>query len=493
LAQPACYARSARPRSGRATNCKGDAPIRGCSRDRHRTLRRHRRGGVRISAAAAIVALGLLAPLVAHGAPSNVYTAAGSPAAVKPSSTASYTIALANDPNSPDSARWARISFPSEFDDPSQIDAKTSAADKCRAADWTVEWNSSTDRLYATWPGREANELCPGGVLTVTFRATAPATEKLYTWVTHLLRGATEFALNGSQPTVRVDGTPPPAPSIASGPPSPTNQRSASFVFSGSASDLAFSCKVDGGDFSACASPVTYTGLSDGAHAFRVRATDAAGNTGDASAYTWTVDTTAPAVPTRVDQTPPGNVRNVAKSVRYRLLQLRWESPADEDFDHVVVVVGKSPNRPPSTPVYQGTRTSYTDAKFRNGFYYRYAITSYDRAGNASRRVAVVVPASALLTSPRVGARLRGPPLLDWASVPKATYYNVQLYRGSRKVLSAWPSRSKLKLRRSWSYQDGVNRLKKGTYRWYVWPGFGRRSQVRYGHLLGQANFVVTG
>jgi hypothetical protein len=225
-----------------------------------------------------------------------------------------------------------------------------------------------------------------------------------------------------------------------------------------------------------------------------VRATDAAGNTDPSPASSaWTVDTAVSTpVPTRVDQTPPGIVRNVAKSVRYRQLQLRWKSPADEDFDHVVVVAGKNPNRPPTTPVYQGTRTSYTDAKFRNGFYHRYAITSYDRAGNASPRVAVVVPASALLTSPRVGARLRRPPLLDWAAVPKATYYNVQLYRGSRKVLSAWPSRSRLKLKSAWSYQDAVNRLKKGKYRWYVWPGFGRRSLGGYGQLLGQASFVVT-
>jgi hypothetical protein len=143
--------------------------------------------------------------------------------------------------------------------------------------------------------------------------------------------------------------------------------------------------------------------------------------------------------------------------------------------------------------VYRGAGASYTDSKFQNGTYYRYAITSYDHAGNASRGAAVVVPAGALLTSPRVGARVRTPPLFDWASVPRATYYNVQLYLGSRKVLSAWPGRSRLKLKRTWSYESRVNRLKKGVYRWYVWPGFGRRSQTHYGQLLGQATFVFTG
>ena len=528
----------------------------------------------RSGAAAAIVALGLLAPLVASGAAPNAYTAAGSPAAVAPSSAANYTIALANDGSSPQSARWARISFPTGFSAPSQLNARTSGAGSCNAADWDVEWTSSR-RLYATWPGGDARELCPGGVLRITFRTTAPAADGLYTWATQLRRGSTVFTLNGSQPTVRVDGTVPPAPSIAGGPASPTNQTSASFVFSDSGPGLTFSCRLDEGNFAPCASPVTYTGLSDGAHTFRVRATNAGGKTGAASAYTWTVDTIAPdtaissgpgaasstasatfsftgseggssfscsvdgggfapcaspqtygalangahafrvqatdtaantdpspasyawtintVVPTQVDRTPPGNVSKVAKSVRYRLLKLRWKSPADADFSHVVVLVGKKPNRPPTTRVYRGAGTSYTNSKFQNGLYHRYAITSYDRAGNASRRVAVVVPPSVLLASPRVGARLRRPPTLDWASVPKATYYNVQLYRGSRKVLTAWPGRSTLKLRGSWPYQDGVIRLTKGTYRWYVWPGFGRRSQVRYGQLLGQASFVVTG
>jgi Bacterial Ig-like domain len=441
------------------------------------------------------------------------------------------------------------------------------------ASTWTVEWNSSNRHLYATWPGGDARELCSGGVLTVAFRAIAPAAEGLYTWATQLRRGGTIFKLNGSQPTVRVVGAAPPPPTIAGGPASPTNQRSASFVFSDSAAGLTFSCRLDGANFAPCTSPVTYRGLSDGAHTFRVRATDAAGNTSAASAYNWTVDTIAPntaissgpaaasssasatfvfaateqssfscsldggafapcvspqtygglangthafrvratdaasnidpspasygwtvnaVVPTQIDRTPPANVSKVAKLVRYRLLKLSWKPPPDADFDHVVIVVGKNPRRAPTTPVYRGAGTSYTNSKFRNGFYHRYAITSYDRSGNASRRVAVVVSASVLLTSPRAGARLRRPPLLDWASVPKATYYNIQLYLGSRKVLTAWPSRSKIKLRRVWEYQDSVNRLKKGTYRWYVWPGFGRRSQVRYGQLLGQATFVVT-
>ncbi|MDQ2909753.1 MAG: hypothetical protein M3R39_01855 [Actinomycetota bacterium] len=523
------------------------------------------------SAAVALIALGLLAPLVASADPPtpDTYTATGIPAAVKPLLPATYTIALAN--NGSSSASLATIALPSGFTLDPTVTAKTSPAGTCSAADWTVDTTKPPVAVVA--PSDEANELCPGGVLTITFQAIAPATEGVYTWVTGL--GPATFT-HDSDPTVRVDGTPPPAPSIA-GPPTPTNQTSATFVFSDSEANLTFFCQLDGGESAPCTSPKTYTGLSDDSHRFAVRAEDAAGNTGESSTstYRWRVDTVAPDTaissgpaftsssasatfiftstkggtsfscsldvdrfapcdspqtygglangahtlrvratdaagntdpspasytwtvdahgPTRIDQTPPAEVGTVVKSVRYRLLKLRWKSPPDEDFDHVVVVVGKTPYSSPKTPVYQGAGTSYTDAKFRNGSYYRYAIISYDHAGNASRGVVVVVPAGALLIAPREGTRLGRPPLLDWASVPRATYYNVQLYFGSQKVLSAWPTRSKLRLKRTWSYQNGFQRLKKGKYHWYVWSGFGRRSKARYGQLLGQASFVFTG
>ena len=73
----------------------------------------------------------------------------------------------------------------------------------------------------------------------------------------------------------------------------------------------------------------------------------------------------------------------------------------------------------------------------------------------------------------------------------KATYYNVQLYYGPRKILSAWPNQAKLKLARSWLYSGRQFQLRKGLYRWYVWPAFGPRTKARYGQLLGQATFRV--
>ena len=46
-------------------------------------------------------------------------------------------------------------------------------------------------------------------------------------------------------------------------------------------------------------------------------------------------------------------------------------------------------------------------------------------------------------------------------------------------------------MRGRWTYEDAGFRLEKGTYRWYVWPGFGARSKGAYGQLLGTSTFVV--
>jgi hypothetical protein len=288
--------------------------------------------------------------------------------------------------------------------------------------------------------------------------------------------------------TWRIDLKPPPAPSISSGPANPTTATNATFAFADTESPVAFRCQFDGGGFSSCASPVAYSGLTAIPHVFSVQATDRAGNTGATTSYAWTV------IALR-DTTAPGNVTGLRRSIGYRILKLTWSRPADPDFDYVRILVAKGAKAAKGqlrTSVYKGTGTHYANKRLQNGTYYRYSIVSYDKAGNASKGMNVVVPTNALLTSPHGGARVTAPPRLDWASVPRATYYNVQLYFGSRKILSAWPTRSKLKLSRTWSFK-GVHRLKNGVYHWYVWPAFGGRVKARYGQLLGQASFRFTG
>ena len=95
------------------------------------------------------------------------------------------------------------------------------------------------------------------------------------------------------------------------------------------------------------------------------------------------------------------------------------------------------------------------------------------------------------LLSPTAGARLDSPPRLRWTPVDRATYYNVQLWRGGRKILSAWPARTRFQVGTRWSFRGQSYRLTAGRYRWYVWPGFGPRSNARYGTLIGKRTFVI--
>jgi hypothetical protein len=84
-----------------------------------------------------------------------------------------------------------------------------------------------------------------------------------------------------------------PSVTIDSGPASPSNSTSAAFVFSAN-EPASFECRLDGGGFTPCSSPRSYTGLAAGTHTFDVRATDPAGNTGSTVTASWTIDVTAP-------------------------------------------------------------------------------------------------------------------------------------------------------------------------------------------------------
>ncbi len=84
--------------------------------------------------------------------------------------------------------------------------------------------------------------------------------------------------------------TTPPQTTINSGPSGTVRQTSATFAFSSNEAGSTFQCSLDGATFSACVSPKKYTGLANGSHTFRVRATDAARNTDATPASrTWTV------------------------------------------------------------------------------------------------------------------------------------------------------------------------------------------------------------
>ncbi len=132
--------------------------------------------------------------------------------------------------------------------------------------------------------------------------------------------GAHEFSVRARDAAGNTDGTPavrewtitsppppppppdttPPETSVSGGPDPTTTDTSASFAFDSSEAGSSFECSLDGAEWSACAPPQSYQGLSIGDHHFAVRATDAAGNTDETPAEAdWTVTEPPP------DTTPP--------------------------------------------------------------------------------------------------------------------------------------------------------------------------------------------
>ena len=103
------------------------------------------------------------------------------------------------------------------------------------------------------------------------------------------------------------------------------------------------------------------------------------------------------------------------------------------------------------------------------------------------------MPPSADLLQAYGGLRFPGPadwlpwqrPTLRWTPAPGAGYYNVQIFRGTRRVMNAWSEDTRLRV------PEGV--LRQGrSYVWVVWPASGPRRAARYGTAVGRSTFAVT-
>jgi uncharacterized repeat protein (TIGR01451 family) len=190
------------------------------------------------------------------------------------------------------------------------------------------------------------------------------------------------------------------------------------------------------------------------------------------------------------DEVPPAQVSGVRATVGNRSVVMRWRLPSDADFAHVVIT--RSTVKARDRVVYTGRAQDFADRGLRNGTLYMYELRTVDRSGNESEGVWVAAtPRGARLFSPLGNARLSSPPLLRWIAIRGASYYNVQLYRGSKKILSAWPRGNHLRLQARWRFAGRPVQLQPGAYHWFVWPGRGPRSRSSYGPLVGRSSFVV--
>lgn len=107
--------------------------------------------------------------------------------------------------------------------------------------------------------------------------------------------GHSGATVSKSVPTQVENCLAPPDTSIASAPPSPTNDNTPSFSFSAAPAADTYECSVDGGPWLECNPDfVLLPGLPDGEHVLRVRAVNAAGADPTPAEYDFTIDTLPP-------------------------------------------------------------------------------------------------------------------------------------------------------------------------------------------------------
>ena len=217
----------------------------------------------------------------------------------------------------------------------------------------------------------------------------------------------------------------------------------------------------------------SYAGGDSGAATVAGMCTDVAGNRSAPFAF-----------PLRYDATAPSTA-GIGAETGDRSVQLSLPGDANATVVRTPGVRGEA-----ESLLSSAAGSTLIDRRVTNGTRYAYRVTLTDQAGNAATRTLRVVPGPRL-RAPAAKQQLAAPPLLRWTRVHGARYYNVQLKRGGKKILSRWPGAAQLQLPETWRFKGRRHRLKPGRYRWVVWPGKGPRSEGRYGPRIGARSFVI--
>jgi hypothetical protein len=239
---------------------------------------------------------------------------------------------------------------------------------------------------------------------------------------------------------------------------------------------------TDGGSGIGSCTSTAYSGPDATGVSLTGSCRDKAGNVSTSVPYVFSYDATPPVL-TSVTAAPDNAGARLA-----------WQASGATRF--MVTRSAAGARAAQSDVVYDGTGAGFSDTGLRNGTKYTYLVQAVDTAGNAASGSAAVTPnadaSTKHLLSPGSASSLSRPPMLRWRKIARASYYNVQLFRHGKKILSAWPTKPHYQLRRVWTYRGHRHRLGKATYKWLLWGGYGRRSEHRYGKLLGKRTFVVT-
>jgi hypothetical protein len=222
--------------------------------------------------------------------------------------------------------------------------------------------------------------------------APAPCTSPLS--FTALAGGNHTFTVQATDPFGRVSApasasfaldTLPQAVSITAQPPALSNNVNPSFTFSATKVGTTFQCALDAAPLTPCTSPLSFLGLTDGAHTFKVQGTDPAGNSGSASS-TFTIDTIS-----------PSGVGLIARAASAREIDLFWTAATDN-----VGVVGYKVFRDGgTTPIGTVTTgTTFADTGLAPSSTHHYTLVAVDAAGNQAAPSTVVATTEAAAPRP---------------------------------------------------------------------------------------------
>jgi hypothetical protein len=141
--------------------------------------------------------------------------------------------------------------------------------------------------------------------------------------------------------------------------------------------------------------------------------------------------------------------------------------------------------------LYRGTASKFVDRGIQPGIEYVYSLRAFDQAGNESAEATLAgLPKVLTLRRTPYVPRAAPKPILRWGRMAGASYYNVQLFRGAKRVLAAWPEANGFGVPAAWKWDGRRYRLRPGHYRWYVWAGYGARAFAQY-RTVGSAEFIV--
>jgi hypothetical protein len=333
---------------------------------------------------------------------------------------------------------------------------------------------ASLPQVDYTLDGRAGDEGWYVGPVTITWTvkgatdADCPAVETLRDDTAGTQRTCTASNADGTVPAqtkvIKIDQTPPAGVTATPArPPDAPPFYTAPVAISWSGTDAT-------SGIAGCTA-TTYAGPDGAAVAPQGSCRDHAGNVSAPLALTFAYDATAPAL-TGVAATASAD----------RRVAVHWSTDADAQTVSVTRQPGDATllDRAPAA-----TTHDVADGPLAPGTTYTYTVVARDAAGNAATATAAATtpaPVSAAAATKRAADRRT----LRWKRRAGARYYNVQLFRNGRKLLSAWPRTNHYTLKTRWRYRGRTHKLQPGRYRWYVWPGYGPRAAHRYGRLLAK-------